>query len=592
MVSRSILRKALYATSALLLSTLGLLAQKIEVEAPNDVEAGRPFNISYVVKGLGNTKASIMGQLSHTGLELLYGPATSRSSSISYVNGQVSASSTLSYTYTLLASSKGSYNIGGFSLELSDGRTLKAPTKTIQAYAGARTQATNAHGASPSRQYHYLAIVGKRSVYEQEPLPITYKLYAQSSFNLVDTKAPVYDGFISHNLKASGATQIMREEYNGQLYNTVEMYKELIYPQKSGRLEIPANKATIQIPLEVDDNPFLGHLIDRTLSTQPLRIEVKPLPEQNKPAEFSGAVGQFTITRSISTQAAKTNEAFSLKLILKGSGNLKMARLPQLNFPSGLEVYPPTDQTEDSQQGSSVTTMRIIEYSIIPRETGRYTLPSVTFAYFDPKTAQYESLQAPGEEIEVSLGKVFDDDAAVVPSATADSQAPPHLLSYHRGTSAPYGLGFASSWLYPLCYGLLILIAWLLGLLGRRELARRADIWGYGANRASSVASKRLKLALRYCKEGKDEAFYEEALRAMWEYVGSKLMLPSSELSRANVQTHLLERGIAQEQVQEWRQTMDDIEFARFAPSSSDSRPSTLYDRAARVIAHIESNIN
>lgn len=589
MVTSHTLSKSLYTIYALLLTSLGLYAQKIEVEAPQEVEVGRPFSITFVVKGLNNSKVSISEPPSHKGLELLYGPATSQSRSISYVNGQVTSASALSYTYTFLAGNKGNFTIGGFALELTDGSTLKAPTKSIQALSATRSQ-TNSYRDTASKQYHYLAIVGKRSVYEQEALPITYKLYAQTSFNLVDAKAPIYDGFISYNLKGSGATQIMREEYKGQLYNTVEMYKELIYPQKSGHLEIPSNKTTIQVPLEVDDNPFLGQLIDRTLATQPVIIEVKPLPRDNKPEDFSGAVGQFSVNRSISTQAPKTNEAFTLKLVLKGSGNLKMARLPQLTFPSGLEVYPPSDQTEDSQQGSTVTTTRTIEYSIIPRETGRYTLPPLAFSYFDPKTEQYKSIHARGEDISVGLGKILEDDKAVV-VAVANSQPSAHLLSYQRGTSSPHGLGFVSSWFYPFCYVLIAFVAFILGLFGKAQLTRRADIWKYGASQANSVARKRLKLAHKYCKDGNEEAFYEEALRAMWEYVGSKLMIPSSELSRAKVAELLTQRGIDAEQVLEWTQTMDNIEFARFAPSTQNNTPLALYERAVYIISHIESHI-
>lgn len=595
MVSSTTIRPSiLIALLILLLRPLGLSAQKIEVDVPREVEVGSPFSISYVVHDLGNTRASIAAHPTHSGLELLYGPAKSESRSINVVNGQVTSTSSLRYTYTLLASDKGSYSIGGFALELSDERTLQAPSKTVKALAGARADAGSNGGQQGGgrKQYHYMVIVGKRSVYEQEALPITYKLYAQSGFSLLETKAPVYDGFISHNLKDGSATQIVREEYQGQLYNTVEMYKELIYPQKAGRLEIPANRATIQVPLEVEESIFLGQLGERTLATQPISIEVKPLPEHGKPADFSGGVGQFALQRSISTQAPKTNEAFSLKIVLKGSGNLKMARLPELTFPSGLEVYPPTDQTEDSQQGSTVTTTRTIEYSIIPRETGRYTLPALSLSYFDPKAEQYKTFHARGEDISVSLGKILADADDVVSGSPASRRDLSQLLSYSPGTTAPRGLGFVCGWLYPLCYGLIALLVYLLTLWIKRAQARRADVWGYGASRAGSVATKRLRLAHRYCQEGKADAFYEEALRAMWEYVGNKLMLPSAELSRARVASLLSERGIATREVDEWTKTMDDIEYARFAPPSEDLNPQALYDRAARIITHIESHIH
>lgn len=585
------IRISLYYLCALLLTLLRLDAQKIEVNAPKDVEVGRPFTISYTITGLGNSKVNISEQPSHDGLELLYGPATSRNSEINYINGRVTSSSSLNYTYTFLATDRGNFKISGLRLELNDGRTLLAPTKSIQAFPETTRQLDVRQGLNPRKQYHYLAIVDKRSVYEQEALPITYKLYAQSNFSLVETREPAYDDFISQNLKADGVTQIVREEYKGHLYNTVEIYKELIYPQKSGRLVIPSNKATIQIPLEADDNPFLGQLIDRTLTTQPISIEVKPLPKSSQPDDFSGAVGQFSVQSNISTQTPKTNEAFSLKYTLKGNGNLKMAKLPEINFPSGLEIYPPTDQIEENPLGQAITSTRTIEYSIIPREIGTYTLPALSLSYFDPQLGQYKKLQTNPQQIEVLPGKVMEEASQIVSTGHHQSPTSPHLLSYRRGTSEPHGLSFVNSWFYPTCYTLLVFFMLLIIVWIKKQQKRKADIWTYEASRANLVARKRLRLAHKYSREGQNDAFYEEALRAMWEYIGNKLMLPSGELNRTIVAEQLAKRGIAQEQIIEWTQTMDTIEFARFAPGTNKQNSLALYNRAANIIAYIENNI-
>lgn len=583
-------RHIIYIIYTLLLTTYLGYPQKVEVDAPREVEVGRPFTVTYLIGGNVGGQLSIAQQPSHTGLELLYGPTYGESRSVSLIGDKVTASVHRSYTYTFLASATGSFSVSGFSVELSDGRTINAPSWKLQALAQPKASTTQGHSTT-SRQYHYLALVGKRSVYEQEAIPITYKLYAQSSFNFVDTQAPVYDGFISYSLKDRGPTQIMREEYKGQLYNTVEVYKELLYPQKSGRLEIPRNRTTIQIPLEVDDSPFLGQLEDRTLATQPIIIEVKPLPQANKPQDFSGAVGEFVIQSSLSTKTPKTNEAFTLRYVLQGSGNLKMAQLPQLVFPEELEVYPPTDHTEEISQSSDLIITRTIEYSVIPRSVGRYTLPAFSLSYFDPKTAQYKRLQTAVVDIVVAQGKVVEDEGLVVGTSQGSEDNSAYLLSYRMGTSVPLGLGFVTSVWYPLCYLLIALLGLGGYLCGRKLIEERADVWGYAALRANSEASKRLRLAYKYCKEGNQDAFYEEALRAMWEYVGARLMLPSSELSRARVAELLSERGIASEEVAKWKQTMDDIEYARFAPTSSQSNPHTLYDRAVEIIAHIESHI-
>lgn len=590
MVRMSMMRRTIFYFMCLILICARVSAQQIQVEVPDEVEAGRPFSISYVVKDTDRDDIKIGEQPSFSGLELLYGPATSKSSSVRIINGRVSSSSSITYTYTLLSSSKGSFTISGFSL-LIGGKTVVAPSRRIQALEVARQQSANTGYSISNKQYHYIASVGKRSVYEQEALPITYKLYAQSSINLVDTKAPVYDGFISHNLKTDNARSIMREEYQGSLYNTVEMYKELIYPQRTGRLKIPVNQITIQVPLEVDDDPFLGQLIDKTLSTKSIEIEVKPLPEEGKPQSFSGAVGDFSVSMSIDTDAPKTNEAFTMRYILKGYGNLKMARLSEVVFPKELDVYPPADHTKEAESASGILeTTRILEYSVIPRHTGEYTLPSLSFSYFDPKLAQYRTIQTEPKTISVGMGKNIERNEEVISSHdTSDRMT--YSFDYNIGTTEPWGLSYVLGWLYPLSYIVIAFVMFILGFWIKRELALRSDVWGYGASRANAVAQKRLRVARKYSEEGRDNEFYEEALNAMWEYVGSKLKLPSSELNRTKVVELLEAHGLSSERISEWKRIMDDIEFARFAPSRDDLQPMVLYQKAADIIAYIEKSI-
>lgn len=561
-----------------------LHAQTIEVEAPSEAEQGRPFSITY---HLVNYKGQVeIIAPKHEGLELLYGPVRSQSSSVKIINGQVSSSSRLSITYTFLATDKGNYTISGFGLRREEGDDLMAAVHRVQVITSATGQAGMQR---MNKGYLYRAIVSRSSVYEQEALPVSYKIYASSAFGIVDAKSPIYDGFISQGVtNDDGRTQLMREDYQGKSYQTAELFREVLFPQKSGKLQIPSAEVTLQVPLELEDDPFLGQMIERKLTTTPLSIEVKPLPTQGRPDDFSGAVGRFSIKAEISNPNPRTNEAFSLTYRILGTGNLKIAKVSELTFARELEVYDPNDQTEQTSDGKTVQAERTIEYNLIARHTGHYTLPALSLSFFDPSVQAYRRVSTSPIDIRVAQGRQVESETAIVQAASSDASQPYALLDIQGDTTLP-GLGFVTSLLYPLSYLVLLGLFLLLMFLARRQQALRADVLGYSASRANAVAAKRLRQAKRYAQAQATEAFYEELLRALWGYMSDKLRLPTSELSRRNVREHLELRGVEMELIDAWCELIDAVEFARFAPASSERSPEELYKRASSVMARVET---
>lgn len=562
-----------------------LRAQTIQVEAPQEIEQGRPFSVTYAIRDLKEDVSPIPPK--YEGLELLYGPTRNESSNVSITNGRVVSSSYVAFTYTFLATNRGSFTISGFKLARPSGDPISAPAHKLTVLAstsGAKNM------SRMSRGYLYRTVVPRTSVYVQEALPVSYKIYSSTSFGVLDAKAPTYDGFISQKVEDTGRTPILREDYQGTSYQTAEIIREVLFPQRAGSLTLPSSEITIQIPMELEGDPFLGSMIERKLVTSPVAINVKPLPEAGKPDDFSGAVGKFIVNAELSSQSARTNEALTLRYRIQGVGNLKIAKLPNLEFARELEVYDPSDETEQTSDGTTVRATRIIEYSIIPRHTGRYTLPKLTFSYFDPTSKNYKRVATEEMSIRVVQGKHIESNAPVVRSSTIEDDTTPYGLTNKTGASEIKGLSFVSSWQYPASYiGLMVLFVAILMLI-RKRIALRADVLGYSASRANAVANKRLRLAKQYLDKNQNSQFYEELLRALWGYMGDKLRLPTSELSRSNVREHLEHHSVEPELIDAWCATLDEAEFARFAPNASSDAPKQLYQRAVEAITKVETS--
>lgn len=564
---------------------VSLRAQTIEVHAPSEVEQGRPFTITYQIKNYNGDLRPIDPK--SDGLELLYGPARSKQSSVSIYNGQVTSSSDLSFTYTFLAASAGRFSVSGFKLQKEDGDYIPAKACAITALASRSGQASVSRAA---KGYFYRTIVPRTSVYEQEALPVSYRIYAASRFGIIDAKPPIYDGFISQSTEDRSVAQLMREDYQGATYQTADIVKEILFPQRAGALQIPSAEITLQIPIEVDDDPFLGQMMERKLRTSPQTITVKPLPEQGKPEDFSGAVGKFKVKASLSSTEFKTNEAVTLTYQIEGVGNLKIAKIPTLSFTRELEAYDPSDATEQKATDNIVQARRSIQYNVIPRHTGKYELPILRFSFFNPTTQTYESVSTEPITISVTQGRNIERAPSVIQHTTSPSANTPYgLLSTGTGEGLG-GLALVTSWFYPMIYIALLFFFFIALKWLSHYRATRADILGYSASRAKALATKRLRLARKYADAGQANAFYEELVRALWGYMGDKLRLPTSELSRSNVREHLEAHDVDSALTDSWIATIDAVEFARFAPSQGENTLNELYERASDTIMRIEGS--
>lgn len=571
---------------------IALRAQSIQIHAPKAYEVDRPFAVTFII----NTTAEveILSEPSFSGLELLYGPAIGRSHSTSIVNGHATSRSQSEITYTLSANREGKYAISGLRVSI-DGKELTAPGHTIQ-ISGAGGNAGASHSSvSPNAtrgegvaQYKYQAYVPRRVVYVQEALPIVYKLQATEYPRFEDVKPSVYDGFVSLDLLGSNQRNIQVERIGGKDWATIDLMKELLFAQHAGTLTIPSNELSVlQTYKDPGGYPFLNQTVVRRLATEPIQIKVKPLPDAGKPTDFSGAVGSFTARYELSSNEWKTNEASKLKLVLEGQGNLKIAKLPKINLPNDIEVYDPVEKSEQKYENGVLYSLRVIEYNLIPRNIGNLTIPSVTLSYFDPIKAQYQSTSTKALQIKISQGRVIADPTTIISVKQAGDEHTPYGLI--RVLTEGNAYKFNSIKLL-LGYLLLSCIAVVLYRILRRRNKAKADTMGYAATRANSLAVKRLKKAHKLMQDNRKEAFLEELLHALWGYLGDKLRLPVSTLSRDNVKTHLEALGLADGDIIRLIDTIDAIEFARFAPASDTTPWTALYEQTIQAISSVETS--
>lgn len=573
-----------------LLLPLSLLAQTIRVEVPQTVVQGTPFQLSYTYSGSEDFERVTEPKV--TGLQVLYGPARQQMSSYQNINGRSSSTSSVSLTFTLLAEHTGNISIPAVTAILGGKRvTIHGATVRVlppdKNAPSARSQGTA--GTSVTGTYFFRALPSATVVYEKQAFPIRYKLYATTEFEINSYEAPQYDGFLSEKQADDGRRQLQLETYQGRNYRTVDILSEVLFAQRSGTLTIPSSKIGLRVPIaQADDDPFFGSSMmgDREVRSAPVTIQVRPLPTEGKPADFSGAVGSFRMRAELLTKTPKTNESLTIRLTLEGTGNLKQVTSPTISFPQDFEVYDPKETYEEKISATEVYGKKIIEYFAIPRRTGAVTIPSLSFSYFDPHLGRYETLHSQPFSLQVAQGR----ETAADDRGSQRQQEQLLRQLYAEGTmGAPAGLQWAQSWSYLLLFPLIALIGLIAYLVIARDRGLRADSLGYKASRASSVATKRLRIARKLLEAGERDAFYEETLRALWGYLGDKLRLPGSELSRASVSELLRSRGLDEETIARLTSVIDEVEFARYAPAKEGDMQA-LYDTTAEVISAIDTH--
>jgi len=600
----------------ILFATLGLTVDAANVvfraSAPQAVAMGENFRISYTVNAEG--KDLRVPELS--AFDVLYGPTTSNSMSTQIINGNMTSEVSMTFTYVLQPKRVGTFNVAPATIKVkganytSNALVIKVlPADKANSAAvqndGERGGSTVAVGKGDL----FLAInVSKRNVYEQEGVLVTFKLYANPKkvdiAGINDIKLPEFEGFLTQDIELPQNRQLTLENYNGQNYGAVVIKQSVVYPQRSGRLTIPSGRLELALrmaspsrrPRSVfdlfDDNNTIE--VNKVVNSAPVAIDVRPLPS-GKPASFSGAVGSFGMTTSISSNKVKTNDAVTIRVNITGNGNIKLVKNPEVKFPNDFDVYDPKVTTDFKTTTAGASGSKVIEYMAIPRYAGDFDIPPVSLSFFDPKSGTYKTLASSSFKLHVDKG-VGGSNAPVV-SNFNNKENVKYLgkdIRYLKIDNVRFVSReevFFGSFMYMLCYIIPAILFIVFFIIYRKQIKENANLALVRTKKANKTAVRRLKNAGKLMKDNKKEAFYDEVLRALWGYLSDKLSIPQAQLTKDNVETELKKYGVDDVLTNEFMDILNTCEFARYAPAQASDAMDKLYELTVDAIGKMENTI-
>lgn len=604
------MKKLIIILMALIAYSTQMLADKVSftASAPDAVVVGDQFRLSYTVT---TQKVKDFRAPSIKGFDVLMGPSRSQQSSTQIVNGNVTSTSSITFTYILMANTAGEYTIGGASI-VADGNQMVSNSVKIKVLPQDQnsnggqggSSAHSSSGTSVSDQDLFItATASKTNVFEQEAFVLTYKIYTrESNLQLNNAKLPDFKGFHSQEIEMTTNARWTPEHYRGRNYYTTVYRQFVLFPQQSGKLYIdPAQfQMTIGKPVQSDD-PFDAFFnggsnvieIKKSIATPKIAINVSPLPA-GKPADFSGGVGEFTVSSSINSKELKTNDAITIKLVISGTGNLKLISNPEIKFPEDFEVYDPKVDNQVRLTREGLTGNRVIEYLAIPRHAGTYKIPGVSFSYFDIRSKSYKTLKT--EEYVVNIEKGAGNADQVIANFTNKEDLKVlgkdiRYIKQNEVTFQPKGSFFYGSMSYWLFYIIPALAFIIFFIIYRKQAAENANVAKVRTKKANKVATKRMKLAGKLLSENKKDAFYDEVLKALWGYISDKLNIPVSRLSKDNIEEKLRNHGVSEELIKDFLNALNDCEFARFAPGDENQAMDKVYSSSIEVISKMENSI-
>lgn len=598
-------------------SLLTSTAQTLTASAPSHVGVGEQFRLTYTVN-TQNVSEFRAGNIPDE-LEVLIGPNRSMQSSYQIVNGHTSSSSSITYTYIVVPTKSGNYTIPAAHV-IVDGKHIASNALTIKVSGSSQGHMGNSGASTSPRQQRqqddepelrdagsrisgsdlFIKVsANKKHVYEQEPILLTYKVYTLVSLTQLEGKMPDLKGFHTQEVDLPQQKSFKVETLNGRPYRTVTWSQYVMFPQLTGKLQIPSitfNGIVVQQnrnidPFEAFFNGGSGYVeVKKQIVAPSIDIQVDPLPQ--RPANFSGGVGKFSISAQLDKTEAKANDPISLRVIVSGVGNLKLIKQPQVEFPKDFDKYDAkvTDKTKLTSAGLEGS--MIYDILAVPRHPGKYEIPPVAFVFFNTTTGKYETVKSEGFTLDVAKGS----GSAKVSDFTGqeDLQMLNKDIRYIKtGSSKQHSLDdfFFGSTGYWCSLIILAVIFISLFVIFRQRAIENANITKQRGKRANKVAAKRLKKASRLMADNKSGEFYDEVLRALWGYVGDKLAIPVEQLSHDNISQRLAERQVDEVTISEFMGALDECEFERYAPGDPKGNMNKVYDKAMRAIEKIEETM-
>jgi hypothetical protein len=593
------------------LATLTGMTQEVTltVDAPETAAIGERFRIIYTVN-------STDGQFTPPKFDQSFsvqGPQQSTSRNVQWINGDIQTVSSTTLIYYVVASVPGTYTIPPAQFETKK-MTVSSPGKQIVITDGSQGQVpaagqpqgqgqTTAAGDAQSSgsDVSMRLLFSDREVYAGEPVTVTLKLYTRINLSgIQELKYPDFKGFLREDIETPPLRSLESEVIDGVQYGTGIVQRFVLYPQIPGEIRIDPVEMTVLVQERSRvhdpffDDPFFDNFFSsvstapRKIATRPVTIRVKPLPDP-RPADFHGAVGSFALESDLSSKEAQLNDAITLKVTLRGSGNLNLAGEPVINFPQGIEKYDPkvTMRSSGTSSGS-----KVFEYLLIPRNRGTFEIPPVSYTIFDPDQRKYMTLRTEGFTVNVTGSGSSDESMAPVYIPGEEVKYLGQDIRYIRNGSSRLALTAApliTKLQYWLWFILALFVTVVVLLLRREQMKRNADIAGLRNRKAAKNARRRLAKTNALLRSGSNELVNAEIARSLWGYLGDKLRIAPSEITREKCYAALREKRTDEELITELDRILTATEYSQYAPVSEGESPAALCKRSAALIGRLDN---
>jgi hypothetical protein len=580
--------------------------------APPQVAAGQSFTFTFSL----NQRAQQIASLQFPGFDVLSGPNQSSSTSISSINGQTTQVNTFSYSYTLRAQKEGTFNIPAATFVV-DGNHVKSNSVQIKVVVSqqAGTPQSQQQGGKNQQtsqtfdknEVFVRASASKTNPYQGEQVIITHKLYVGQSVNggyrVNSATMPTQSGLWSYTLGDPNSESVAKQEVlNGKRYTVHEIKRIAVFPQKTDNVTVTPMELDFTVGIitrQSSGDPFFDSFFGGRQNTQnynldlksnSVQLNVKPLPQNNKPENFSGLVGNFSLSSSLSRMQLKANDATNLTITVSGTGNLQHIDALDIQFPSDFDVTEPRITDNINTKGDAVNGSRIFEYVIIPRNEGTFTIPKAVFSFFDPQTGSYKTLTTLEFTLQVEKGS--GQTAVNTTSLQKEIKSLGNDIRFIRTSNfnlKPVGVVFFGSLQYYAALLLPILLFIFFIIIWRKQIEIKSDVALMRYKKASKVARKNLKIAKKFLEEKNKAQFYVEISRALWGYLSDKYHIPVSQLSMENVVAKLMQLNVDSQTTAQFVETLQQCEFARFAPGDSSEIMQEMYQKASEFILQNET---
>ncbi|MEP2936403.1 MAG: BatD family protein [Gilvibacter sp.] len=535
---------------------------------------------------------------SFDGFRVVGGP--NQSVSNSWINGKKSYSKT--FSYFLAPTGRGNFTIGQATIEVDGALYKTLPVKVEITAAIDKPNDGSDAGAAARENVHLVADVSKSNPYLNEAITIVYKLYVSKDVSVTrqwrEIDNPKYADFWSQTIE-NRQQKVYEGKYKGKDYRYVILKRTILYPQKTGELKI--EPYVLDVPVDVLSNKRdifgrrLTTTVNQTVAAGNITLDVKPLPEEGRPADFSGAVGDFDFKVTTSREVLDANQDFELNVKVSGNGNLKLFDLPEVTLPSSLEVYEPkrVDNVKTDLSGMQGSIGQ--KYTVVPQFKGNYPIKAIRFTYFDLATESYKTISSRPTVISVENGPVSEDAESETVSENGTVKKTVVLANDQfkylklnpdlvKIDNPPF---FKSTLYWSLLGGPLLLLP-LFVIIGRKRREQMQDVVGNRKRKADKLAKKYLSEAKKNLKD--QESFYEALERALHNYLKAKLQIETTEMDKTTIEQMLLDRGGSEEIVGDYIGLLKSCEFARYAMLASESMQDD-YQKAAKAINNLDKQL-